>query len=171
MVHATDDPIKVRGRCDLVGTPEESNRFNSGKDTVGVGDFTVVTQNGALALAHIHEITRCSTENDGHSTDCVNRVGVPNSMVGCFHEGQLLVGSENGAAIIPNGDVVARSDGDRVFVDTANDTVVTRTGGDLIGPTKCASRLDLSEGAVGVGHRPVVADNNATTFTDINGIP
>ena len=107
MVHATDDPIKVRGRCDLVGTPEESDRFNSGKDAVRVGDLTVVTQDGSLALAHIHEITRCSTENDGHSTRCVDRVSVPNSMVGCFHEGQLLVGSENSAAIIPNGDVIA----------------------------------------------------------------
>ena len=74
------------------------------------------------------------------------------------------------AAIVTDHDVGARSDGDRVFVDTANDTVVTRTGGDLIGPTKCASRLDLSEGAVGVANLTVITNDGSVAIPDMNNI-
>ena len=74
------------------------------------------------------------------------------------------------AAIVTDHDVVARTDGDRVLVDTANDTVVTGTGGDLIGPTECAKSLDSGQNAIGVANLTVITNDGSVAISDMNNI-
>ena len=107
MVHSTDDSVLLGSAGDLVGSTEESNRFNSGKDTVGVGDFPVITNDHSVANTVVNHIAGRSTEDDRDAAGCGDRVTPTFAAIDGFNRRQhTSAGNKTCQSVIPDNDVV-----------------------------------------------------------------